>query len=104
MENDILREIIDVEKEIQQSVDHTRTTMRDWLNTRKKEIENELAQSEGDIQANFRRSREIAIEDARKKAANIIADAEQQAVQMGQIKNDVLKSMVSNYLHKILPG
>ncbi len=104
MENDILREIIDVEKEIQQSVDRTRMTMREWLNTQKKEIEDELARSEGDIQAAFQRSRETAIDDARKKAANIIADAEQQAVQIGQIKNDVLKSMVSSHLHKILPG
>jgi vacuolar-type H+-ATPase subunit H len=104
MENDILREIIDVEKEIQQSVEHTRATMREWVSARKKEIEDELVRSEGDIQAAFRRSRETAIEDARKKAANIIADAEQQAVQIGQIKDDVLKSMVSNHLHKILPG
>jgi vacuolar-type H+-ATPase subunit H len=103
MENDILREIIDVEKEIQQSLDHTRATMREWLNARKKEIEDEIARSEGDIEATFRRSREMAIEDARKKAASIIADAEQQAARIVQIKNDALKSMVSTHIHKILP-
>jgi len=104
MENDILREIIDVEKDIQQSVDHSRVTMRAWLDARKKEIEEELARSEGEIQASFRQSREAAIEDARKKAANIIADAEQQTARIKQIDKDVLAGMVSNNLHKILPG
>ncbi len=104
MENDILREIIDVEKEIQQSLDHTRVTTQEWLNARKKEIEDELAHSENEIQAAFQHSREMAIEDARKKASNIIADAEQQAARIVQIKNDDLKNMVSSNLHKILPG
>lgn len=104
MENDILREIIDVEKEIQQSVDHTRVMMHEWLNARKKEIEDELARSESEMQAAFQNSREMAIEEARKKATNIIEDAEQRASRIVQIKNDVLKNMVSSNLHKILPG
>jgi vacuolar-type H+-ATPase subunit H len=104
MENDILREIIDVEKEIQQSVEHTRSMTREWLDARKKEIEDELARSEKEIQAAFEHSREMAIEDARKKASNIIADAERQASRISQINNDDLKKMVSSNLHKILPG
>jgi vacuolar-type H+-ATPase subunit H len=104
MENDILREIIDVEKEIQQSVDQTRLMTREWLDARKKEIEDELTRSENEIQAAFEHSREIAIEDARKKALNIVADAEQQAARIFQINNDDLKNMVSSNLRKILPG
>jgi len=104
MESDILREIIDVEKDIQLSVDHTRVTMREWLNARKKEIEEELARREVDMQESFRQSREMVIEDARKKAVNIIADAEQQAGRIMKIKNDNLKALVSNCLHRILPG
>ncbi len=104
MESDILREVIEVEKDIQQSVDHAMVTTREWLNARKKEVEEELARSEVDIQESFRRSRETVIEDARQKALNIIASTEQQAARIMQIKNDALKGMVWSHLHKILPG
>jgi vacuolar-type H+-ATPase subunit H len=104
MESDILREIIDVEKDIQQSVDHTRVTIREWLNARKKEIEEELARSEVDMQESFCISRKTVIEDAQKKSVNIMADAERQAARLMQIKNDNLKTIVSNCLHRILPG
>jgi len=99
-----LREIIDVEKDIQQSVDHTGVTIREWLNARKKEIEEGLARNEVDMQESFRQSRETVIEDAQKKSVNIMADAERQAARLMQINNDNLKTMVTNCLHRILPG
>jgi len=104
MENDILREIIEVEKDIQQSVDLTTVSMREWLNARKKEIEEEIVRREADMQESFRRSRETVIQDARKKSVDIVADAEQLSARLMQIKNENLKSMVSNCIPSILPG
>ena len=52
----------------------------------------------------FAISRETVIEDAQKKSVNIMADAERQAARLMQIKNDNLKTIVSNCLHRILPG
>ncbi len=63
MDNNILREIIDVEKEIQQSVEQAKETTRAWLETRKKEMDERLAREEKEIVDSFQQSRETA--DAR---------------------------------------
>jgi vacuolar-type H+-ATPase subunit H len=103
MENDTLREIIDVEKEIQQSVDLEKLAMSKWLESKKSELEEGLARGEEEIQESFRRLREAAIENAQKRASNIFTEAEQQAARLIQLRNDVLTSYVMNHLHEILP-
>ena len=103
MENDILREIIDVEKEIQQSVDLEKLAMSKWLESKKSELEEGLARGEEEIQESFRRLREAAIENARKRASNIFTEAEQQAARLIQLRNDDLTAYVMNHLHEILP-
>jgi len=104
MENDILREIIDVEKEIQQLVDHEHMAMSKWLEAKKSELEESLARGEVEIQESFRRLQDASIENARQKASNIITDAEQQADRIRHMRDDVLTGYVMNHLHKILPG
>lgn len=104
MEDDILREIIGVEKEIQQSVDLEKLNMSKWLEAKKSELEERFARGEEEIQESFRRSHETAIENARNGAANILTEAQQQIARLNQLSNDVFSGYVKNHLHEILPG
>ncbi len=104
MENNILREIIEVEKEIQQSTDYAKASMREWLDSCKKEIEEELARKEKEILASFEQARADMMRDAANRASGLVTEAEQQADRMKHLKNETLSGIVMNHLHKILPG
>ena len=104
MNNDILREIIDVEKEIRLSFDQAREMTRVRLEARKKELDEGLAMEEEELIASFQQSREGITRDAASKAADLVKRAQQQADQLARLKNDTLAGIVANHIHKILPG
>lgn len=104
MNNDILREIIAVEKDVQQSLDQAREKMRIWLEARKKELDEDLAREEKEIMASFQQSREGITRDAVDKAADLVKQAEQQAAHLVRLNDDRLAGIVANHIHKILPG
>ena len=104
MENNILREIIDVEKEIQQSLDQAKIVTREWLDTRKREIENDLAAQEKEIALSFQRAREDAAQDAEKKASELVERAKKRTDRISRIENDILARIVTGQINKILPG
>ena len=104
MENHTLRDIIEVEKEIQQSLDRTKETLRAWLDARRKEAEAELARSEQEILASFQESRENVMRDAGSRASVLAAEAEDRAARMSQLQHGLLAGIVANHIKKILPG
>ncbi len=104
MENNILREIIDVEKEIQLSIDKEKVSIGEWLDAKKKEIEQEAAKEEKDIVASFEQAREHTIRDAAKRASELISEAEKQSDRIKHLKSQTLSGIVINHIHKILPG
>lgn len=104
MENNLLREIIDVEKEIQQSVDQTKASTSAWLDAKKKEIEQETAREEKDILALFQQARENTIRDAAKRASDLVTEAEKQADRIKHLNSQTLSGIAMNHIHKILPG
>jgi vacuolar-type H+-ATPase subunit H len=104
MENHTLRDIIEVEKEIQQSLEHTKETLRDWLDARRKAAEEELARSEQELLASFQQSRELAMRDAGSRASVLATEAENRAARLTQLQHDLLARIVANHIKKILPG
>ena len=104
MENNILREIIDVEKEIQQSIEQAKEMAHAWLETRKKEMDERLAKEEKEIVASFRQSREKLAREAVSGADDLVKRAELQADRIAQLKNDTLARIVADHVHMILPG
>lgn len=103
MENHTLRDIIEVEKDIQQSLDRTKETLRDWLDARKKEAEEELAQSEQELLASFQKAREQVMRDAGGRASVLATEAENRAARMTQLQHDLLAGIVAGHIKKILP-
>ena len=104
MENNILREIIGVEKEIQQSIEQAKEMSRVWLETRKKEMDERLAKEEKEILASFHQSREKLEREAVSGAEDLVKRAELQADRILQLKNDTLARIVADHIHMILPG
>jgi vacuolar-type H+-ATPase subunit H len=104
MENNILREIIDVEKEIQQSLDQAKINSHEWLDARKREIESNMARQEQDILQSFERAREQAAQEAAQIGSQLFEQAKQQADRLAHLENDLLVKIVTSHINKILPG
>jgi vacuolar-type H+-ATPase subunit H len=104
MENNTLREIIGVEKDIQQSIEQAREMARAWLENRKMEMDERLAKEEKEIVASFQQSREVVAREAASEAEDLVKRAEGQADRIVQLNNDTLRRIVSDHIHSILPG
>ena len=104
MENNILRDIIGVEKEIQQSIEQAKEMARVWLETRKKEMDERLANEEKDIVDSFRQSREMLQREAVNGAEDLVKRAELQADHINLLKDEALQRIVADHIHMILPG
>jgi vacuolar-type H+-ATPase subunit H len=103
MENNILREIIGVEKEIQQSIEQAKEMSRAWLENRKKEIDERLTKEEEEMVASFQRLRQKAAREAASRADDVIKQAELQADRIIHFKNETLARIVADHIHTILP-
>jgi len=104
MDNNILREIIDAEKEIQQSLDQEKLKTREWLDARKKEIESDSAMQEQNIIQSYQRALDKAMLEAAKTASELFEQSKRQADRLTHLKNDILVKIVTNHIGKILPG
>lgn len=104
MENNILRDIIGVEKEIQQSIEQAKEMARVWLETRKKEMDVRLANEEKEIVDSFHQSREILQREAVNGAEDLVKQAELLADHINQLKDEALARIVADHIHMILPG
>ena len=104
MDNDILSEVIEAEKEIQRCLEAERARTSEWLGKVKKESEEEIARSEQEIRESLRASFESAQAEAHSKAASIVKEAETKAERVEKVENERLVSIISNRLNEILPG
>jgi vacuolar-type H+-ATPase subunit H len=103
MDNDLLRDVIEKEKEIQRSLEQATLTAEQGLEARKKEIQEECAEKEKIIQNAFEQARERARYSAQDKASDIVKQAEQQAEWFGRVTDETLARIVANHISKILP-
>jgi vacuolar-type H+-ATPase subunit H len=104
MENSTLRDIIEVEKEIQQGLEQAKEKMREWIEARKKEAEEEEARSEAALLSSFQQARENAMRDAGSRASSLITEAEGRAARLTYLEDDILAGIAANHIKKILPG
>jgi hypothetical protein len=104
MENNILRDIIDVEKEIQQSLEREKVKAREWLDARKKEIESDSALQEQNIRQSYQQARDKAEQEASQIASELFELSRRQTDRLAHLENDILSKIVTNHISKILPG
>lgn len=104
MGSDILREIVAVEKEIQQNLDAERKRIREWLDKVKREAEEEVAREEERFRESCATALEEAKAEAERKAAEIVKEASARADIFKGLDGEHLRKNVIKHMVGILPG
>ena len=104
MERDILSQVIEAEKEIQQRLDLEKVKTREWIERAKKECDEEFVLEEKRIKASLEKSIEEAIKEAEIKASGIVSRAEADAERLGRLETETLSKIIARQIDRILPG
>jgi hypothetical protein len=104
MERDILSQVIEAEKEIQQCLDLEKVKIREWLERVRKECEEEFIREEKNINASLKISAAEAAGEAEVKAAGIVRQATATADRLGRLQAEVLSNSIAKQINRILPG
>jgi len=104
MQKDILSEVIEVEKEIQKSLEVEKAKSHDWLEKVKKESEEELVREEKTIKESLNKSIEVAKKEAELKAAEIMKQTKARAERLAKLNDETLADIVGKQITRILPG
>jgi len=104
MEQETVKEIIAVEKEIQRTIDAAKDKWQAWLaevcQQAEKQYEKELAALEENCEAEQSR----AAEEAKEKAAIIIKEGEKEIGGWRNIADDKLEMIVRRHLEELIAG
>ncbi len=104
MENEIMHQIIEVENAVQKRLDTEKEKSREWIAKIKKEAEEIFQKEEERYKIIFDEYVEDAKKEARKKATEMVNDANINAVRLVKFSDDKLKSIVRKHLKKMLVG
>jgi vacuolar-type H+-ATPase subunit H len=101
---DILAEVIKVEKEIQARLEAEGEKARQWVEQVKREMEEKALRAE----EGFRELLENRIQEARaeadRKASEILNDANSKAEKIENLSDETLKSLITRHISRVLPG
>ncbi len=104
MDDDILSQVVEVEKEVQQRIEIEKKMSQEWLENAKKEAEEKVLIEEKELKKNVNDSISTARLNAEKKAEAIISDANIEAGRLEKLDDDILKNIIIKHIIKILPG
>jgi len=104
MDNNILSEVIEVEREIQKCLEIEQTKARDWLDKVKKECEAEVLKEEAQIKDSLAAAENLARKEAEESAAASVRDAAALVEHMDHLDRVVLQAVVEKHIRTILPG
>ena len=104
MERDILSQVVEAEKEIQQCLDREKVKAREWLERVKQECEEEFIREEKNIKESLERSTAEAAREAAVKAAGAVSRASADAERLGRLREEALSRIVAKQIAVILPG
>lgn len=104
MEKDLLSQVIEAEKEIQQCLDLEKIKAREWLERVKKEYEEEFIREEKNINESLEKSAAEAAREAGARAAGTVSQAAAAAERLGRLQTETLSKLVAKQIAGILPG
>lgn len=103
MEDDILTEIIKVEKEIKERIEVERRLARERIEKAKEELEKEVESEEERLKESINKVIEEAQLSAHEEAKRIIDNALMDAKRFKEISDNTLRGIVIKYIKNILP-
>jgi hypothetical protein len=104
MDNNILSEVIEVEREIQKCLELEQAKARDWLEKVKKECADEVLKEEARIRDSLAAAEDRARKEAEENAASSLRDTAAFVEQMDHLDRAVLQAVVDKHIRTILPG
>ena len=104
MDNNILSEVIEVEREIQKCLEIEQTKARDWLEKVKKECADEVLKEEARIKDSLAAAEDRARKEAEESVASSVRDAAALVEQRDHLDRAVLQAIVDKHIRTILPG
>jgi predicted phage gp36 major capsid-like protein len=104
MERDILSQVIEAEKEIQQCLDLEKIKAREWLERVKKECEEEFIREDKKIKEALEKATAEAAREAGVKAAGAVSRAAAASERLGRLQTKALSRIVAKQIAGILPG
>jgi hypothetical protein len=104
MDNNILSEVIEVEREIQKCLELEQTKARDWLAKVKDECETSVIKEETLIRNSLAAAEVRAREEASESVASSLRDAAAFVEQRDHLDRAQLQAVVDKHIRTILPG
>ena len=104
MDDHILSQVVEVEKEVQQRIEIEKKKSQEWLVNAKSEEDEKVLLEEKKLEKSVNESISKARVNAQKKAEAIINDAHIEAERLGKLGDDILKKIILKHFIKILPG
>lgn len=104
MDNNILSEVIEVEREIQKCLELEQAKARDWLEKVKKECADEVLQEEVRVKALLAAAEDRARKEAEDSAAARVRDAALLIEHIDHLDRTLLQAVVKKHVRTILPG
>jgi len=102
MNKDILNEVIEAEREIQQCIEREQERLRVWLDQVKKESAEAVARAEGHDGESLGRALEEATRDAAMRAKQAVEGAEARAARFKDMDEAALAEVILKRLPRIL--
>ena len=104
MDNNILSEVIDVEREIQKCLDREQEKARDWLEKVKQECVDKLLREEALIRNSLAAAEDQARKEAEESTASSVSAAAALVEQRDHLDQSLLQAVVDKHIRTILPG
>ena len=104
MDNNLLNEVVQAEKEIQKDLDLEKAKAREWLEHAIKESEAEFAREKQRSTDQLHRSMEEARRKAGLKASEVKEQASVNARRLENVSNEVLSQILEKHIGRVLPG
>jgi CRISPR/Cas system-associated protein Csm6 len=103
MDNNILIEVIEVEREIQKCLEIEQAKARDWLEKVKKECAEEVLKEEARISVSRAAAEDLARKEADESTASSVRAAAALVEHMDRLDRAVLQVVVDKHIRTILP-
>jgi hemoglobin-like flavoprotein len=104
MDNNILSEVIEVEREIQKCLELEQAKARDWLEKVKKECAGEFLKEEALVKDSLATAEVRARNEAEENAASSVMAAAAVIEQLDHLDRTMLQAVVDKHIRTILPG
>lgn len=103
MEKDLLQSIVEVEKEIQDSIESERIKAAEWLESVRVSCSKEIDDTRKQLEDNYSQSLDRACAEAQQKSEKIIADANHLAGYLADLPEEFINRVVLRHIGAILP-